>query len=49
MIDIANSIVERINQEVGSDIKSLHKCKNIVNEYKDRINGLEEKVRSYTD
>lgn len=47
MKDVANTIVERINREVGSDLKSLHKCRIIVDEYKDRINNLEEKVQKH--
>lgn len=41
MKNVANKIVERINREVGADIKNLHKCKNIVDEYRQRINVIE--------
>lgn len=37
-------IVDRINREVGSDIKNLNKCTNIIKEYQDRITEIEEEV-----
>lgn len=39
--NVANKIAERINREVGGDIKNLHKCKNIVGIYKQRISAIE--------
>lgn len=41
MRNVANKIVDRINREVGADIKNLHKCKNIVDDYKQRIGEIE--------
>lgn len=40
----ANKIIERINREVGADTKNLHKCKNIVSDYKQRISDIEAKL-----
>lgn len=37
-------IIDRINREIGSDLKNLHKSRNIVKDYKDRIKELEEEV-----
>lgn len=39
--NVANKIAERINREVGGDIKNLYKCKNIVGDYKQRISDIE--------
>lgn len=47
MKNVPNSIVERINREVGSDIKNLRKCKNIVDEYTKRVGDIEAEVNSY--
>lgn len=44
MKDVASRIVERINREVGTDIKNLGKCKNIVSEYKQRISKIESEL-----
>lgn len=41
MRNVANRIVDRINREVGADIKNLHKCKHIVSDYKKRIVEIE--------
>lgn len=37
-------IVDRINREIGSDIKNLNKCTNIIKEYQQRITEIEEEV-----
>lgn len=37
-------IIDRINREIGSDLKNLHKSRNIVKDYKDRIKELEDEV-----
>lgn len=47
MKNVPNSIVERINREVGSDIKNLRKCKNIVDEYTKRVGDIEVEVNPY--
>lgn len=39
-------IIDRINQEIGPDLKNLSKCKNIVNEYAEKIEKIEEEVRN---
>lgn len=44
MNNVAKKIVERLNREVGADVKNLHKCKNIVNDYKRRVGELEAEV-----
>lgn len=44
MKNVPNSVVERINREVGSDIKNLRKCKNIVDEYTKRVGDIEAEV-----
>lgn len=41
MRNVANKIVDRINREVGADVKNLHKCKDIVADYKQRIGEIE--------
>lgn len=41
MRNAANRIVDRINREVGADIKNLHKCRHIVDDYKQRIGEIE--------
>lgn len=45
MRDVAKSVIERINREVGSDIKNLHKCKNTISEYATRVGDIEAEVR----
>lgn len=44
MKNVPNNIVERINREVGSDIKNLHKCKHIIDDYSSRVNEIEAEV-----
>lgn len=41
MRNVANKIVDRINREVGADLKNLHKCKNIVSDYQQRVGEIE--------
>lgn len=41
---ITNRIVERINREIGADIKNLNRCKTIVNEYSNRIENIESEL-----
>lgn len=41
MRNVSNRIVDRINREVGGDIKNLHKCKYIISDYKKRIVEIE--------
>lgn len=46
MKNAANNMIERINREVGADVNNLHKCKNIVNEYTERVSEIEAEVVS---
>lgn len=41
MRDVASRIVDRINRDIGGDIKNLHKCQHIADDYKQRITGIE--------
>lgn len=47
MKNVPNSVVERINREVGSDIKNLRKCKSIVEEYTKRVGDIEAEVNRH--
>lgn len=38
-------IIDRINREIGSDLKKLCRCQNIVDEYAEKIVQIEEEVR----
>lgn len=44
MKDVAKSVIERINRDVGSDIKNLHNCKEITSEYAKRVGEIEAEV-----
>lgn len=44
MKDPADRIIERLNREIGSDLKNLHKCRDIVSDYKNRVKELEDEV-----
>ena len=44
MKSATDRIIERINQQVGSDLQNLHKCRGIVEEYKTSIAEIESKV-----
>lgn len=41
MKQITNRIVERINREIGADIKNLNRSKNIINDYTNRVESIE--------
>ncbi|XP_031625269.1 RINT1-like protein [Contarinia nasturtii] len=41
MKDVAKSVIERINRDIGSDIKNLHNCKAISSEYAKRVGEIE--------
>lgn len=45
MRDVTKSVIERINQDVGSDIKNLNNCQIITNQYAKRVVEIEEEVR----
>lgn len=49
MKDVANKIIERINREVGNDVKNLHKCKSIVDDYTKRVGEIEAEVCFYSN
>lgn len=49
MKDVANRIIERINREVGNDVKNLHKCKSIVDDYTKRVGEIEAEVCHYSN
>lgn len=38
---VASRIVERINREVGADVKNLGRCRTIIAEYTDRVQSVE--------
>lgn len=38
-------IINKINKEIGSDIKNLHKSKILLNAFKSDIKNIEKKVR----
>lgn len=38
-------IIEKFNREIGSDIKNLHKCKYLIENFKQEFNDIEGKVR----
>lgn len=44
MKDVAKSVIERINRDVGTDIANLSHCKNITNEYAKRVAEIESEV-----
>lgn len=44
MRDVSKSVIERINREVGTDIKNLHNCKNTISEYAKRVGDIEAEV-----
>lgn len=44
MSQIGDRIIDRINREIGSDLKNLHKCTNIVKEYELRVTEIEDEV-----
>lgn len=44
MKDVAKSVIERINRDVGADIKNLHQCKGIISEYAKRVGEIEAEV-----
>lgn len=44
MKDVAKSVIERINRDVGADIKNLHHCKGIISEYAKRVGEIEAEV-----
>lgn len=44
MKDVAKSVIERINRDIGSDIKNLHNCKSIASEYEKRVGEIEAEV-----
>lgn len=45
MKDVAKSVIERINRDIGSDIKNLSKCKEISGEYAKRVGEIEAEVK----
>lgn len=44
MIDIPLKAINRINHEIGEDIKQLGKCNKIINEYRERVIQIEGEV-----
>lgn len=44
MKNVAKSVIERINRDVGTDIANLSHCKNITNEYVKRVAKIEAEV-----
>lgn len=44
MKNVARSVIERINRDVGADIANLSHCKNITNEYVKRVAEIEAEV-----
>lgn len=44
MKNVAKSVIERINRDVGADIAHLNHCKNITNEYVKRVAEIEAEV-----
>lgn len=44
MKNVAKSVIERINRDVGADIANLSHCKNINNEYVTRVAEIEAEV-----
>lgn len=44
MKDVAKNVIERINRDIGSDIKHLYKCKEISGEYAKRVGEIEAEV-----
>lgn len=44
MKDVAKSVIERLNREIGTDIKNLHNCKQITSEYVKRVGEIEAEV-----
>lgn len=44
MRDVTKSVIERINQDVGNDIKNLHNCKIITSQYAKRVGEIEAEV-----
>lgn len=46
MKDVAKSVIERINRDVGADIANLSHCKNITNEYAKRVAEIETEVNA---
>lgn len=47
MKDVSRNVIERINRDIGSDIKNLYHCKNISNEYAKRVGEIEAEVRGF--
>ena len=44
MKDVAKNVIERINRDVGTDIKNLYHCKDITSEYAKRVGEIEAEV-----
>lgn len=44
MKDVAKNVIERINRDVGTDIKNLYHCKEITSEYAKRVGEIEAEV-----
>lgn len=44
MNQIPENVINRINLEIGYDIRQLQRCNKIVNEYRDRVNRMEIEV-----
>lgn len=42
--NIEERILARVNQEIGSDFKKLHRAAVLVEDYKSRLERLKEKV-----
>lgn len=45
MKDVAKSVIDRINNKVGNDIKNLHNCKSITSQYAKRVSEIESEVK----
>lgn len=43
-MNIEQRIVSRVNQEIGSDFKKLHRASVLVEDYKTRLEKLKSKV-----
>lgn len=44
MTSIENRIIDKINQEIGSDINNLHKSKSLAQQFQQDILAIESKV-----
>lgn len=47
MKDVAKNVIDRINRDVGTDIKNLYHCKDISSEYAKRVGEIEAEVSCF--